>query len=379
MAHARIASSSLGLTVECHGSVQLQEQVSPTPETEEEAEGTAAHVVAVAHAAGQIWPVGYKFSSSGREWSVTDDMFDGAQMFTKAMGGYHGNLRLEDGVSITEVHPTECFGTPDGWRYFSEGLGPGKVPVLRVGDYKYGHRYVEEFENHQLVSYARGVMQRLNLTDDNLILELIIVQPRCFAAEPVRVWRVPAIETRALVNIESTAAELALGPNPPTRTGNHCMDCKARHACKTLRYSAAAIVTFAGTAEAAVLDPTAMGQELRMLDDAAKQLEARRTGVAAQVEAFLRAGKSVPMWGLEPMRSNRQWNEGLTPEQIADTGDALGINLRKPAAVITPTQAIDAGIDEDIVMEYAHRPKPRLGLKPDKSAKIRKAFSTIRS
>lgn len=379
MAHARIAPSSLSLTVACEGSVQLQEKVPPVPETEEEAEGTAAHVVAVAHAAGQVWPAGHKFTSNGREWTVTDDMFDGAQMFTKAMGGFHGYLRLEDGVSITEVHPTECFGTPDGWRFFPDGFGPSKTPVLRVGDYKYGHRYVEEFENHQLVSYARGVMQRLNLNDDNLILELIVVQPRCFTADPVRVWRIPAVEVRPLVNIEYHAAEAALGPNPPTRTGNHCMDCKARHLCKTLRFSAAAIVTFAGTAEASTLDPTAMGQELRMLDDAMKQLEARKTGVAAQVEAFLRAGQAVPMWGLEPMRSNRQWNEGLTPDAIADVGDVLGINLRKPASVITPTQAIDAGIDEDIVMEYAHRPKPRLGLKPDKSAKIRKAFSTIRS
>lgn len=375
--HARAAISSLAMTLACPGSLQLQEMCVPLPPTEEELEGTAADIVAMSHAMGapgQPMQVGFKFMSEGREWTVDQDMYDGAVMFAKAMGGPHGFLRVHDAVRATRIHPTDCWGTPDAWRFFPEGTGPNKTPVLRCGEYKYGHRFVDEFECSQLTGYLVGIMERLNLSDENLILEYIVVQPRCFAAEPVRIWRVQATDIRALVNLLNTSVELALSPNPPTATGDHCLDCRARHVCKTLRYGTSAIVSFAGHAQVAEIDLVSMAQELYMLDDAAKQLEARRTGVAAQVEAMLRAGKAVPLWEMAPLRSNRQWNEDVTPEHAAATFDMFGIDIRKPLSVITPTQAIDRGIEESIVMDYASRPTPKLGLKRVKAEKARKLF-----
>jgi hypothetical protein len=384
MSHARAAPSGLALTIACEGSLQLQELVPPCPPTDEEAEGTAAHVVAMAHGAAlaSAWIEGKKFENGGRQWTITKDMFEGAQMYARALGGPHGNLRLEDGVKVTALHASECWGTPDAWRYFAAGsyeptpYDPYTTgfAVVRVGDYKFGHRYVNEFENPQLVAYALGVIERLNLIDTDVILELILVQPRCFSAEPVRVWRVRASVLRAFVNLIYGKVEVALGPNPPTTTGSHCLDCKARHMCKTLRYGSSHIVTYSGTAEPTPLDVVAMGQELRILVDASKQLEARLTGLKAQVEAHVRAGYAVPLWTLKPGRANRQWNDDVTPEYAADSMATLGINIRKPMQVMTPTQAIDAGLDEDIIMEYAHRPKPALLLKPDDKTEARKLF-----
>lgn len=375
-AHARAAISALHLTRLCPGSLQLQEMAVALPPTEEMLEGTAADIVACSHAegGGSAMQVGFKFESEGRLWTVDQDMYDGAVMFAKAMGGPHGNLRVHDAVRASRIHLEHCWGTPDAWRYFPEGTGLNKTPVLRCGEYKYGHRFVDEFECDQLTGYFVGIMERLNLSDENLILEYIVVQPRCFAAEPVRIWRVHASEIRALVNLLNSAVDLALSPNPPAVTGDHCLDCRARHICKTLRYGASAIVSFAGQAQVAELDTVSMAQELVMLDDAASQLEARRTGLAAQVEAYLRAGKAVPLWEMAPMRSNRQWNEDVTPEHAAVTFDMFGIDIRKPLAVMTPTQAINLGIDEEVINDYASRPTPKLGLKRVKAAKARKLF-----
>lgn len=372
--HARAAISALHMTRMCPGSLQLQEMAVPLPPTEEQLEGTAADVVAMSHAAGSIMQIGHRFISDDREWTVDQDMYDGAMMFAKAMGAPHGDLRIHDAVRASRIHPTDCWGTPDAWQFFPHSTGPNRIPVLRCGEYKYGHRFVDEFECDQLTGYLTGIMERLALNDLDLILEYIVVQPRCFAAEPVRTWRVHASEIRTLVNLLNTAVELALSPNPPTATGDHCLDCRARHVCKTLRYGSSAIVSFAGQAQVAELDLISMAQELCMLDDAATQLEARRTGLAAQVEANLRAGKQAPLWEMGPMRANRQWNEDVTPDHVASAFDMFGIDVRKPLAVITPTQAIDRGIDESIVMDYACRPTPKLGLKRVKNAKARKLF-----
>lgn len=387
--HARVAPSKLSLTVACNGSLILQEQVQPCPRTEEQLEGDAGHLVAAAHAGGtsHIWKEGFKFempASGPRQWNVTAEMTEGAKLWVWAMGGYNTYLRVEDGVSCEEIHD-ECFGTPDGWRFFPAGayvpsldtFNPGAhIPVLRLGDYKFGHRYIDEFECWQLIAYARGVLKLLNLHDQDVLLEFIIVQPRCWSAEPVRVWRVMASQIRHLVNIAFNAAHAALGPNPTTTTGPHCMDCEARHLCETLRHGSTRIVEFSGIATPATVnvDPLSLGQELAILEDAMKQLEARQTGLKAQADAIMRAGANVPNYELSPMRTNRQWNDDVTPEAAHAAMQMMGINIAKAFAVMTPTQTIEAGIDESIVEEYSHRPRPKLAVKRVKGNAARKLF-----
>ena len=376
--HAPIAISGLALTVACHASVQLQAAVPAVPETDEEAEGTAGHLVAAWAAAGRLLDVGTKFDSKGRTWDVTVDMHNGARIWAETVTrGTKGTLRLEDGVRASAIHPEHCWGTPDAWEYFPQGTGPQGAPVLRVADYKFGHRFVDVFENWQLVGYAVGVMERLELRDEGLILELIACQPRAYrpGESAVRVWRVPAVEIRALVNIAMTAAHAALAPNPTATTGNHCLDCKARHACKAMRYSTASIVDFSMTAELLRLDPVSMGQELRILRAAMRRLEARETGLAAQVEATIRAGERVPFFSMEPKQSRQVWLDDAGIEERVNLGLSVGVDIRKPPETFTPRQAIDAGIDERIIALYSHRPPGAMTLKEDDPKATRKALS----
>lgn len=373
--HARCAPSSLSLTVACNASVQMQESVPPQPETDDEAEGTAGHLVGTWAAGGRLLDVGIKFESGGKTWVVDDDMHTGAMLWARTMqNGSQGALRLEDPVKASDIHPEHCWGTPDGWEYFPKGTGPNGTPVLRVGDYKFGHRFVDEFENWQLIAYAVGVMIRLDLRDTDLVLELIIVQPRAYrpGETAVRVWRVPAIEIRALVNLAMMAAHAALAPDPIATTGTHCIDCKARHVCKTLRASTANIIDYSATAELQPLDPVSMGQELRILRMAMKRLEARATGLTAMVEATIRHGERVPGWGFEPTVGKLEWLPDASIDEVQAMGELLNINVMKAPALITPTQAKNAGIDEAIIKQYASRPPGGMKLAEDDPKAIRK-------
>lgn len=383
--HARVGFSTLAMTVACTGSVQLQEQMPPQPETDEEAEGTAAHLPAMAHASGNPWPVGAHFDSGGKPWTVDHDMLIGAKLWTRAMGGFHGNLRLEDPVRASVIHHEHCWGTPDGWRMMLAGdyqpiegfpwTPPAGKNVLRIGDYKYGHRYVEVFENYQLVGGTVGVIERLNVNDIDLWLEWVVVQPRSYHRDgPIRIWRAPATQIRALVNIAANQVGEAVSDRATCTTGTHCLDCKATSICPALMMTSAAVVDYSTKALPEVMTAQAMGVELKLLTDALKRLEARKVGLAASVESVLRAGEAVPMWKLEPGRSPRAWFENVTPEEIADLGDMMNISLRKPLAVCTPTQAIDAGIDETTIELYSARPKGALKLAADKAAEVRKVF-----
>lgn len=384
-----IRPSGLALLVKCAASAKLQASVPLLPPTEEELEGEVAHHVAMRYAMGNgsKLPVGSKVLNKGREWTVDLDMVTGAKIYERAItGGY--DLRLEDPVSIPRIHP-KFGGTPDAWHFlpnhvFPAELGLPRAPVklLRVADYKYGHRFVEVFENYQLSAYTAGVMQRLNLTDNDtdLWVELILVQPRSYHHEgPVRVWRGPAHMLRSTINVAHNRVHEAWGDNPIAATSDQCIDCKARHACKTLQHATNAFIDFSSTGELVEMPADAMGQELAMVEDAIKRLEARATGLAAQAEALLRQGKPIAFYHMTPGLSRRVYKDDVNVDEVVGLGDLLGIDLRKPQtlkdSLVTPTQAIALGVDEATMKSYSYRPPAAYKLTRDDALIARKVFS----
>lgn len=369
--HSRIAPSAFAITVPCPGSLQLQEKVPPQPDTEEIAEGKAAHHVAASFLRGLPMGVGTTFELNGRTWKVDEDMHDGAELWADTMGP---DCQVEAPVEIHRVHG-QCWGTPDGWRFF-----PDETPRrLRTGDYKYGHRFVDAFENLQVAGgYAVGILTQLGVStgDDETIVEIVIVQPRAFyGSGPVQIWRTTPFKLNALLKRIRESVEAALTDNPPTNTGAHCLDCKARHICGTLRRSAAGVVDFSGTIEPLQLDTVAAATELAILDEAAERLESRRAGLFAQVEAAARSGQPVLYYGMEPGRSKFDWNDDVSVDEVAGFGQLLGVDLRKPPALMTPTQAVKAlKVDEAVIKTWATRRPGGMSLKRIKDNVARKVF-----
>lgn len=365
MSSVRARPSSLHLTVPCPASLQLQEQVELVPSTREQAEGTGAHSVALAYArgAGQHWPLGRKFKVEHHDFEVDDDMIDGAMLYSDEA---HASGRFEEPVSIPDI--PECAGTPDYWRCILDTA----LRMLKVIDYKYGHRYVEVFRHWQLIAYAAGVARFLKLPLD-FPIKLVIVQPRSYTHGVVREWETTVGEIYQICAEQiAPRVALALGPNPPAFTGRHCLDCRARDRCKTLQETGASIVDFVGTAEATDMQPEAIGQELRILKESIKRLEARYAGLYERASHIARAGGRVHHWGMQPGQGRQIWKEDVTQARIIAIGELFGVSLAREAKAITPTQAKQKGLDEKVIEAYAHRPGGAMRLVEDDLTPFRK-------
>jgi hypothetical protein len=217
-----------------------------------------------------------------------------------------------------------------------------------------------------------GLLDTLGLSDLEWLVELQIVQPRNYQGPPVRTWKVRASDLRAYVNIAAHAAERALMPDPVAAVGPHCLDCPARHECKTLQHTAMHVVEYAGKAERVNLPAMALAAELSILEAAHEVLEARLTGLQEQAMARIRRGELVPGRAISHSAGRLVWNH--TPEEVAAMGDMFKVELRKGLAVMTPTQAVKAGLDEAVRDTYASRPPGKPKLIAETTTQARKVF-----
>ena len=336
-AHALYAPSSMAQTMQCPASVRLQ-QLYPEQPDETSIEGEAAHwgCAELLHgrpiAVGQITPNGV---------ALDGDMIDAAELYASVVRPDMGGLHVESRVQMPRIHP-QCWGTPDAWRVTHSDDGP----TIRVWDFKYGHEYVDEFENPQLAAYVAGVVDALRLDGQNELLYTVhatIVQPRCYGRKPVRTWRVPVGELRALWNVMQAACEEADG-EARTRVGPECKHCTARHACDALQRASLSAIDVAGQAEPLELDTPAAAAELRRLRYAVDTMQARASGLEQQLMNVARSGQPVPGFHIETTAGREQWT--MPVDRVITLGQLYGVDLRKQAT-LTPAQARTAGVATD--------------------------------
>lgn len=349
----------------CPGSHQMQ-QGCPDDESDAAQEGTAAHEVALAVAQGLPAPA---VASNGV--TVTDEMVRGAHLYRSVIAEWGGEVHLEVPVQPLGMHsrlPRYIKGTPDakGWK-----SGGG---LLRMGDYKFGFRTVTAFENPQMVTYAAIELDNSGDTDLAQEVEFTIVQPRDFrSGSQIKRWLTPAWKLRGQINLIAAAAEEAMRPDARTVAGPHCIDCLARHRCDTLQQAGAEIADRAGAVVTMGLTPQQAGRELTILRRMKETLDARVNGLEAQVEAAIRTGASVSDWQLQSTASRLKWTAPAA--QVAELGKLFGKDLAKPLEVITPTQAIDLGVQKEAVEAMAKRSPGGMKLAPADHSKAREIFT----
>ena len=369
--HAIIAPSSLDRIVACPGSVYLSSLMPAQPERPEATEGDAAHWVAMRIALGEVVKKG---ETAPNGVLVDSEMIEGGETYADALDYLPGIA--EKTVTITAIHHSQCFGTPDFFQYAPN------THTLRVTDYKYGFRFVEVYENWQLMAYASGVMEFLGLSDEGLKLDLLLVQPRSYHRDgPVRSWKPQAVALRPYINRAHGAAGEALGsggaPNPDalTHSGPHCLDCPARAVCKTLHAATTSIVDWTFRAEAMPLDASDAGRRLKLIDDAELRLKAIRTGLKEQVYAMLARGERVPFYALHQKKGRQAWTVPASELAVLDETLALGGALTELAPAVTPKQAIKLGVDKELVEAYSHTPSGGLTVEADSMATTSRIFS----
>lgn len=356
--------SSASTWVVCSGNIDMRAMFPEAPDeadTEVTEDGTACHWLA--HEIWQgIFPKEGDLSPNGRV--LTDEMFDAVDMYHDVLRAWPNVVPVcEQYVPIPRI-VAGFGGTPDAWAY-----NPDKKR-LYIADLKFGFRFVEVWENWQLICYACGLLDLLQLDDQEVSIEFVIVQPRCSHHDgPVRHWCVRASDLRAHINILTNQATAATKyvPNPG------CGDCPGRHACTALQNSALTALEVAYMGDPYELDGAALGDELRRMKAAAKKLDARITGLETQADAMLRKGTVIPGWVLAASYARETWQQG-TEAQIIALGKLQGVDVTKPVKAITPAQARKI-LPASMVAMFAHKPSTGVRLTKQDPYEAKKAFT----
>lgn len=282
---------------------------------------------------------------------------------------------VERTLPAPDIHP-ECGGTSDtyGWGF--------EAWTLHVIDYKYGHGFVDAFENWQALCYVSAAVSEAlaagTITPDDegrIIVVITIVQPRNYhPSGPVRTWRVPLIELRSYFNILRHSAAVALSDKATTQVGDYCLYCPANYACTTLHASAQRVVDLSGVPLPFDMTPAQLSHLLRIYEQAKDALDAAIDGLAEQGLSMLRAGKALPFHASEYGEAREKWNDDDAVAQVIALGKLLGKNLEKPIEAVTPNQARGMGLDPELIKGFSHRPPGKLKLVPFDNKQTRKIF-----
>ncbi len=369
--HYFLAASFAPVWGRCAGAAQLA-AMYPQEDTDQSREGTAIHWYAAQRMLGVPGP--HDKDPAGT--ILTDEMRQAANVFVrdvrsvveKAAPGYVWRVEQQGRASI--IHPEHCGGSTDVF------LWEPDRNRLTVWDAKFGHKWVSEFENLQLIIYVAILLEVLGIDghrEQSVTVDMRICQPRTYnGGDPTRSWVVPATELRGYYNQLAAQAAEALSGNARTVSGPHCYYCPARHVCEASRKATYASIEYVGRAVPEQLTPDIVSFELQLLERAKQAVEGRLTMMRQQGEAFTRAGQVVPGYGMRPTASNLKWTQ--PEEMVRALGQAYGVKIIKETP-ITPTQAIDAGIDEAVIKAYAARTSGVTFDKIDTDA-IRRVFGT---
>lgn len=316
-------------------------------DTDDTLEGTAAHAVFAAHMTGSPVPetvdaqlVTAEMRECG-EFAATE----AKKLLTP------GPYNVESFLMPDAYLGYDIFGTTDlnQWQ-------PGNT--LFVLDYKYGHHYVPTIGNRQLGIYAILAICARALAEGVPYVHIegctrvrfAIIQPRCFVAQPVRLWEVPATWLRNLANVAAAQAAEAR-TNPVEKAGDHCRYCPGRLSCTAYRQHVSHGVDLALQYHSIEKPtPAEIGARLSIARSAQIAIDGMVDALEQFASCKMAQGERIPGWHLEAKQTRRTW--GMDDDTVITMGDLLGVDLRTTKAK-TPAQAEKAGVHSSIINQLS--------------------------
>jgi hypothetical protein len=348
--HSQLAPSSADRRMQCPGSRRLQKIYPESEDNPAAIEGDLAHAYLAEFMRGKELPS-----------TITEEMYDAIMMFkdsidpTDIVIGY-----IEQKLTMRTIHP-EAYGTPDFWAWFPE------KHILDIRDFKFGHGFVDEFENWQLLMYAIGAIEREESTfrrftiDGDFEVRMTIVQPRNYSSRgPVRTWSITSKELREryLPRLIDNCVE-SMRDDAPTEVGTHCANCSAAHACETLQASAYNVVKVIGRGQTFDLPSNTIGKEMKLLDDCMEVLKARTNALETEMIARIKEGEILTGWQLEQGYGRQKWT--VSANEVIEMAKMMEVDVAVPG-VLTPVQAIKKGFAKELVESISERPKGEVKL-----------------
>lgn len=367
-AHAPLPPSGSEHWVHCAGWLKMSRLFSAREDTPDSLEGEAAHWVLSEAFHGRIVPIG---TLAPNGIAVTQEMHEGAELFISNIPddvmGAGGCIHVEERTIGGVIH-ADVWGTPDVWWV--------RDNVLHVADYKFGHGFVDEWSNWQLICYAAAIIAAHRGALDGIAVELTICQPRCFSQDsPWRVWRTNAAELRPFIEILRKAAIAAQDPDARCTSGSHCAHCQAIVHCPAAQTAASHALHVTKTADPSNMPLEAMGLMRGIIEESRVMLKAMADGMDIELEAAIRSGASVPGWAMKPGKGKTEWSTSVG--EVVALGDMFGVALRKEAA-LTPVQArkefTKAGVDPKLLDGFAKETTGGLKLVKSEVGEFRRIF-----
>ena len=333
MEHAPIGPSSMARISKCPASVPYERNI-PQDDTPHETRdiGTAVHWVNEMTLI--LKPVSPGSICPDNGIIITQEMINRGKLYVDLCKNVRGDHHIEERVECKRIHETDCWGTPDFWAYDPNGN------YLTLIDYKDGYIDVQPTDNPQLITYASGIVDQICDTYNDLSLEntmtvrCIIVQPR---SGGIKTWSTMAVALRPFINQYHNTVTEALSDEPRATAGEHCKYCRAKATCKSLGD------TIQNMIAVVISDQIApdLVQELEFIYFAEALIKARK----ASIEAL--CFKNPPVgYQLTTGRGRKLWKDEAEAKDIAKL---YGVDIEKAPALITPIQAISAGIPKELI------------------------------
>lgn len=311
-------------------------------------EGTAAHWVKEQLRAGKPVKVG---DVAPNGVAVTQDMLTygasaNAYMDRAAQGG---KVYTEMKLSIKFGKYT-LTGTADDVALLPDGQS------FHQNDYKYGFTHVAA-DSPQNRIYGIGIRQRFAREKATLS----VTQPRDYTAKPTREWLfTPADQLTFCAQVEK-ALDAAHEKNPVAIPGKQCLRCPGRGAHCSASWDAAVSAAL-GLSRQMENSPESIGRMLRVSQDALDVVTAVRKGLEDEAAHVLRSGGLVPGWSMQSKPGREQWTDEQPVISLSQGFGLLDtVSTRK---LITPNQAIKAGLPAELVRMYTTRPQGEAKLVP---------------
>lgn len=256
-----------------------------------------------------------------------------------------------------------------------------KLRRARVDDFKYGHDSVQAVGNWQLLNYGCILLDHLGLSgvdEDHWTLTFAIHQPRDFTpgGSSKKEWTIRASEIRPYRNILANAAGAATKDGPiGYQSGDHCQHCPGAAVCPALQNSGILVRTRMEQGAPHELTPLQMRREVEMLATAQTMVKARLDALRDEMTLRYTAGERGFGFILDSVGTTpRKWTADT--DKIVNLGVQYNVKMHKAPELITPTQAINAGIPESKISEFSERGRAAPKLIPIAESPAFRAFST---
>jgi hypothetical protein len=294
MQHSKIVGGSTAKRViACPGSVALVDTVPPQPSSSYADEGTLLHDTIASILERDLDPysmVGTTYASSVLTEALVDDkLIPALRALDEVDPTGEMVYAVESRVGFGDFLP-DVFGSTD-----LLGRIGNRAVVL---DWKFGDGVaVEATENAQLLFYAAAAKRTAETAwafEGATEVELIIIQPPYVKRWLTTLDRVDAFEKEL-----AAAVKIAMRPDAPLASGDHCKWCAAKPVCPIMT----------GAVDRALkvkIDALPIDQIAHYLEQA-PLVEAFIRDLQQLAHGLLESGAKVPGWKLVNKRATRQW------------------------------------------------------------------------